>query len=425
MPRHYHGEETDSDDDFIVSSDEEEEEESESSSDEDCGRRCRSNEESDEESDDESNEESGDDASGAESGDDADESEEESEEIRRFVVGSDEEDSASSSDDEHTRPRRSVVVEEPESESDDGASYDLQWHIDVAKRHFSSDVPVRNYVKHGADWAPDYGQHVRVGKTNRVNEFYRLEKGHVLQASQTHPGMYRVTVKGSGEGLLSADEEIGVPVAPRHLTPVSELKTHLNTMPTDDLWLLLRLVPGMTAEMVKGMQQQRPLKSWGDLRKRVPSVTNNVELYMRDFFAVTTSLSNATWRAFCMCRVRVVVQLIKSAGPPRTKRTTRVVQYDGAMSSYSYDTQLSVWSMMTADERSDAIDAAREAIDQEKRVRAMEREQKRAAEQEVFEPRKRVRRAAAVAADTIGYRESDVARRRERDFDRLLDENTE
>lgn len=91
---------------------------------------------------------------------------------------------------------------------------------------------------------------------------------------------------------LAAGKETGVAIAACHLSPVSDLKTHLNTMPKEDLELLPRLVSAITPTMVRGMQASRPFKSWPDMQKRVPSLTDKVVERMKDFFAVNMARSN-------------------------------------------------------------------------------------------------------------------------------------
>ena len=260
------------------------------------------------------------------------------------------------------------------------------WHKAVTNRYFSVDSGIRPFAHAKADgrhWAPKAGQRVRVGDVQGDHAFYAGKEGVVLGRSQTRPGKWRVTVHGSGlETALRG--ETGVAFHSSDLTPITSLKLHLNTVPTAELPVLRLLVASVTPAMVRTIQRARPFKSWPDLRKRVPALTDVTAALLRDLCAVNTSSTNTTWRAF-------------------------------AALGDDYATQLAKWSEMSVNERLDARDDASEVIEAEKAERQRERERRvrTATAPAEGEPRaQRPRRAAAIAADAIGYREEDAWRLR-------------
>jgi len=260
------------------------------------------------------------------------------------------------------------------------------WHKAVTNRYFSVDSGVRPFAHAKADgrhWTPKAGQRVRVGDVQGDHAFYAGKEGVVLGRSQTRPGKWRVTVHGSG--LETAFRgETGVAFHSSDLTPITSLKLHLNTVPTAELPVLRVLVASVTPAMVRTIQRARPFKSWPDLRKRVPALTDVTAALLKDLCAVNTSSTNTTWRAF-------------------------------AALGDDYATQLAKWSEMSVNERLDARDDASEVIEAEKAERRRARVQRvrAATAPPEGEPRaQRARRAAAIAADAIGYREEDALRLR-------------
>lgn len=260
------------------------------------------------------------------------------------------------------------------------------WHKAVTNRYFSVDSGIRPFVHarvDGRHWTPKTGQRVRVGDVQGDHAFYAGKEGVVLGRSQTRPGKWRVTVHGSGlETALRG--ETGVAFHSSDLTPITSLKLHLNTVPTAELPVLRVLVASVTPAMVRTIQRARPFKSWPDLRTRVPALTDVTAALLRDLCAVNTSSTNTTWRAF-------------------------------AALGDDYATQLAKWSEMSVNQRLDARDDASEVIEAEKAARRREREQRvrAATAPPEGEPRaQRPRRAAAIAADAIGYREEDAPRLR-------------
>ena len=258
------------------------------------------------------------------------------------------------------------------------------WHKAVTNRYFSVDSGIRPFVHakvDGRHWTPKTGQRVRVGDVQGNHAFYAGKEGVVLGRSLSRPGKWRVTVHGSGlETALRG--ETGVAFHSSDLTPITSLKLHLNTVPTADLPVLRVLVASVTPAMVRTIQRARPFKSWPDLRTRVPALTDVTAALLRDLCAVNTSSTNTTWRAF-------------------------------AALGDDYATQLAKWSEMTVNQRLDARDDAREVIEAEKAERRRERLRRAATAPPEGEPRaQRPRRAAAIAADAIGYREEDAPRLR-------------
>lgn len=258
------------------------------------------------------------------------------------------------------------------------------WHKAVTNRYFSVDSGIRPFVHakvDGRHWTPKTGQRVRVGDVQSDHAFYAGKEGVVLGRSLTRPGKWRVTVHGSGlETALRG--ETGVALHSSDLTPITSLKLHLNTVPTAELPVLRVLVASVTPAMVRSIQRARPFKSWPDLRTRVPAITDVTAALLKDLCAVNTSSTNTTWRAF-------------------------------AALGDDYATQLAKWSMMTVNERLDARDDASEVIEAEKAARRRERLRRAATAPPEGEPRaQRPRRAAAIAADAIGYREEDAWRLR-------------
>ena len=260
------------------------------------------------------------------------------------------------------------------------------WHKAVTNRYFSVDSGIRPFVHarvDGRHWTPEVGQRVRVGDVQGDHAFYAGKEGVVLGRSLSRPNKWRVTVHGSGlETALRG--ETGVAFHSSDLTPITSLKLHLNTVPTAELPVLRVLVASVTPAMIRTIQRARPFKSWPDLRKRVPAMTDVTAALLRDLCAVNTSSTNTTWRAF-------------------------------AALGDDYATQLAKWSEMSVNQRLDARDDASEVIEAEKAERRREREERvRAATVPPDdEPRaQRPRRAAAIAADAIGYREEDAWRLR-------------
>jgi len=258
------------------------------------------------------------------------------------------------------------------------------WHKAVTNRYFSTDSGIRPFVHakvDGRHWTPKTGQRVRVGDVQGDHAFYAAKEGVVLGRSQTRPGKWRVTVHGSGlETALRG--ETGVAFHSSDLTPITSLKLHLNTVPTAELPVLRVLVASVTPAMVRSIQRARPFKSWPDLRTRVPALTDVTAALLKDLCAVNTSSTNTTWRAF-------------------------------AALGDDYATQLAKWSEMSVNQRLDARDDASEVIEAEKAERRRERLRRAATAPPEGEPRaQRPRRAAAIAADAIGYREEDAPRLR-------------
>ena len=254
----------------------------------------------------------------------------------------------------------------------------------MTNRYFSVDSGIRPFVHakvDGRHWTPKTGQRVRVGDVQGDHAFYAGKEGVVLGRSQTRPGKWRVTVHGSGlETALRG--ETGVAFHSSDLTPITSLKLHLNTVPTAELPVLRVLVASVTPAMVRSIQRARPFKSWPDLRTRVPALTDVTAALLKDLCAVNTSSTNTTWRAF-------------------------------AALGDDYATQLAKWSEMSVNQRLDARDDASEVIEAEKAERRRERLRRAATAPPEGEPRaQRPRRAAAIAADAIGYREEDAWRLR-------------
>ena len=218
------------------------------------------------------------------------------------------------------------------------------WYKAVADRYFSVDSGIRPFAHAKADgrhWTPTAGQRIRVGDVHGDHAFYAGKEGVVLGRSQTRPGKWRVTVHGSGlETALRG--ETGVAFHSSDLTPITSLKLHLNTVPTAELPVLRVLVASVTPAMVRSIQRARPFKSWPDLRKRVPALTDVTAALLKDLCAVNTSSTNTTWRAF-------------------------VALGD------DYATQLATWAEMSVNERLDARDDANEVIEAEKAERQRER----------------------------------------------------
>ena len=260
------------------------------------------------------------------------------------------------------------------------------WYKAVTNRYFSTDSGIRPFVHarvDGRHWTPKAGQRVRVGDVQGDHAFYAGKEGVVLGRSQTRPGKWRVTVHGSGlETALRG--ETGVAFHSSDLTPITSLKLHLNTVPTAELPVLRVLVASVTPAMVRTIQRGRPFKSWPDLRTRVPALTDVTAALLKDLCAVNTSSTNTTWRAFVAL-------------------------------GNDYATQLAKWSEMSVNQRLDARDDASEVIEAEKAARRRERLRRVrvATAPPEGEPRaQRPRRAAAIAADAIGYREEDAWRLR-------------
>lgn len=279
--------------------------------------------------------------------------------------------------------RRPTVAVHPSSVAPLALTCTPAWYKAVTNRHFSTDSGVRPFAEakvEGRPWVPTPGQRVRVGHVKGDYAFYAGKEGVVLGPSQSRPGKWRVTVHGSGlETALHG--ETGVAFHSSVLTPITNLKLHLNTVLTAELPVLGLLVQSVTPAMVRTIQRGRPFENWPDLRTRVPTMTDVTAALLKDLCAVNTSESNTTWRAFAAL--------------------------DG-----DYAAQLTTWSRMSVDERLDARDNASEVIEAEKAERRRER-MRTASSPPEGEPRaRRPRRAAAVAADAIGYREEDAWRLR-------------
>lgn len=259
------------------------------------------------------------------------------------------------------------------------------WYRSVTDSYFSRDSGIRPFAHSnavGQHWTPTPNQRVRVGDVRGENAFYAGKEGVVLGRSLTRLGKWRVTVHGSAlETALHG--ETGVAFHSSDLTPITSLKLHLNTMRTADLPVLRVLVTSVTFAMVRTIRRARPFKNWPDLRKRVPAMTDVTAVLLKDLCAVNMSSTNTTWRAF------------EALGN-------------------DYATQLTKWSEMSVNQRLDARDNASEVIEAEKAERQRAREHVRVAmAAPEGEPRaQRPRRAAAIAADAIGYREEDAWRLR-------------
>ena len=296
-------------------------------------------------------------------------------------------DSDDDTEEQRAVPRADLVPVEPMAPAP--AFDNPSWYLCVVYRHFSTDAWIRSYARSrvvGEHWTPRCKQRVRVGDVRGESAFYAGKEGVVLGPSVTRPGKWRVTVHGSAMGTAQ-NGETGVAFHSSELTPTSNLKLHLNAMPTEEVHVLPVLVASVGTATVRAIQRARPFKSWPDLRKRVPSLTDVTAALLRDFCAVNMASTNTTWRAF-------------------------------AALGDDYATQLARWSQMTPNQRNDARDDASERIEAEKAVRRRAREEERtrvraATEAPDGEPRaQRPRRAAAIAADAIGYREADAMRLR-------------
>jgi hypothetical protein len=301
---------------------------------------------------------------------------------RARVVDSDDE-----TEEQHAVPQAVLVPVEPVAPAP--AFRDPSWYLGVVNRHFSTDAWIRSYARSrvvGEHWTPRCKQRVRVGYVRGESAFYAGKEGVVLGPSVTRPGKWRVTVHGSAMET-ARNGETGVAFHSSELTPTSNLKLHLNAMPTEEVHVLPVLVASVGTATVRAIQRARPFKSWSDLRKCVPSLTDATAALLRDFCAVNMASTNTTWRAF-------------------------------AALGDDYASQLAQWTQMTPNQRNDARDDASERIEAEKAVRRRAREEERtrvraATEAPDGEPRaQRPRRAAAIAADAIGYREADAMRLR-------------
>jgi hypothetical protein len=265
-------------------------------------------------------------------------------------------------------------------------------YIQMAKKHFSLQS-VNQFVScrvQGRAWTPSVDQLVRIRMPDWDScewaSFVDGKKGYVLHKSTVCHGKLRVTVDGS-LSRRAAEKETGFAIAPGALAPVSNLKLHLNTVKHKDLELLPWLVEEVTPAVVHEMQHHRPFNNWPDLRRRVPSLTEDAIDRLHDFIAVTTVTTNSTWRAFSRTAV-------------------------------TYTAQLKRWAAMTATARAQCIEQANEEIELEKQERTAERLKKRAAEQASRPPPpKRPKRMAAMVADEIGYSETNSAALRRMESD--------